>query len=297
MPGLVPGIHVLRHRGVGPVRTSRWRDVDARDKPGHDDIEGRGQAGNLYRTAVDSLRASTSCGIVVWAGSGRAGGGTWMAGRPPDQVRGRPRRIVTTPAARPPFTSFPRKRESRVVQHPVRCPFWTPAFAGVTGVSGRPRGGVHIDRHPRRHPSYRHARTRSGHPRLAASRCGPGADEPVEGRGYPEQVRARRCGRSGTGRKSDQPPGSRDPRCFARTSFTGKTCGGGRPVPVTPAQAGVQDLPRTRSGARDPMGGASLDSPISRKRRAGGALRPLRLPIDRRHAGKSCSAGGAAAGP
>ena len=37
MPGLVPGIHVLRHRGVGRERTSRRRDVDGRDKPGHDE--------------------------------------------------------------------------------------------------------------------------------------------------------------------------------------------------------------------------------------------------------------------
>ena len=48
----------------------------------------------------------------------------------------------------------------------------------------------------------RHARTCSGHPRLAASRCEPGADVPVETRGYPEQVRARRYGRSETGGKS-----------------------------------------------------------------------------------------------
>jgi hypothetical protein len=31
MPGLVPGIHVIRHRG---------QDVDGRVKPGHDDGEG-----------------------------------------------------------------------------------------------------------------------------------------------------------------------------------------------------------------------------------------------------------------
>ena len=34
-----------------------------------------------------------------------------------------------------------------------------------------------------------------GYSRVAASRCGPGAEEPVEGRGCPEQVRAGRCGR------------------------------------------------------------------------------------------------------
>ena len=37
---------------------------------------------------------------------------------------------------------------------------------------------------------HRHARTCSGHPRLAASRCEPGAGEAAEGRGCPEQVRA-----------------------------------------------------------------------------------------------------------
>ena len=30
MPGLVPGIHVLR---------TAWLDVDGRDEPGHDDVE------------------------------------------------------------------------------------------------------------------------------------------------------------------------------------------------------------------------------------------------------------------
>jgi hypothetical protein len=33
MPGLVPGIHVL-------VPITRVKDVDGRDKPGHDDMEG-----------------------------------------------------------------------------------------------------------------------------------------------------------------------------------------------------------------------------------------------------------------
>ena len=30
--GLVPGIHVLRHRGAGRERTSLWRDVGTRNK-------------------------------------------------------------------------------------------------------------------------------------------------------------------------------------------------------------------------------------------------------------------------
>ena len=47
---------------------------------------------------------------------------------------------------------------------------------------------------PRRHPPPScpppdQVRGSSGHQRLAASRCEPGADEPVEGRGWPEQVR------------------------------------------------------------------------------------------------------------
>ena len=37
MPGLVPGIHVLRHRGAGRERARRRRDGDARNKSGHDD--------------------------------------------------------------------------------------------------------------------------------------------------------------------------------------------------------------------------------------------------------------------
>ena len=36
MPGLVPGIHVLRHRGARRERAKRWMDVDARNKSGHD---------------------------------------------------------------------------------------------------------------------------------------------------------------------------------------------------------------------------------------------------------------------
>jgi hypothetical protein len=35
MPGLVPGIHVFH---------SRWRDVDGRDKPGHDGMCGSAPA-------------------------------------------------------------------------------------------------------------------------------------------------------------------------------------------------------------------------------------------------------------
>ncbi len=37
MPGLVPGIHVLRHRGASQEWARRRRDVDARNKSGHDD--------------------------------------------------------------------------------------------------------------------------------------------------------------------------------------------------------------------------------------------------------------------
>ncbi len=46
MPGLVPGIHVLLHRGAGRERTRRWRDVDARNKSGHDGV---GEAGSTQR--------------------------------------------------------------------------------------------------------------------------------------------------------------------------------------------------------------------------------------------------------
>ena len=40
MPGLVPGIHVLRHRGARRERARRRRGVDARNKSGHDGGEG-----------------------------------------------------------------------------------------------------------------------------------------------------------------------------------------------------------------------------------------------------------------
>ena len=42
MPGLVPGIHVLRHRGAGREGARRPTHVDARNKSGHD---GGGQRG------------------------------------------------------------------------------------------------------------------------------------------------------------------------------------------------------------------------------------------------------------
>ena len=43
MPGLVPGIHVLRRRGASRERMRRWREVDARNQSGHDD-DGEGEA-------------------------------------------------------------------------------------------------------------------------------------------------------------------------------------------------------------------------------------------------------------
>ena len=49
MPGLVPGIHVLRHRGAGRARARRRRDVDARNKSGHDAV---GESGATAGTAT-----------------------------------------------------------------------------------------------------------------------------------------------------------------------------------------------------------------------------------------------------
>ncbi len=50
MPGLVPGIHVLHHFGQ--------KDVDGRDKPGHDEnssplFKGRWKTSNLDNCLVD----------------------------------------------------------------------------------------------------------------------------------------------------------------------------------------------------------------------------------------------------
>ena len=56
----------------------------------------------------------------------------------------------------------------------------------------------------------RHGRTRSGHPRLVASRCAPRGNEAVVPRGCPEQVRARR--RRGRWRRTPAPP-AHAPRC------------------------------------------------------------------------------------
>ena len=47
MPGLVPGIHVLRRRGANRERARRRRNVDARNKSGHD--ERSGEAGKTAR--------------------------------------------------------------------------------------------------------------------------------------------------------------------------------------------------------------------------------------------------------
>ena len=55
-------------------------------------------------------------------------------------------------------------------------------------VEERQSGLRHGDALP---PLRRHARTRSGHPRLAASRCEPGEGEAAEGRGCPERVHCR----------------------------------------------------------------------------------------------------------
>ena len=76
MPGLVPGIHAVRHRGANRERARRRRDVDARNKSGHDGwgkrMAGRcaprptssppigtARAENPHLTAVDSFRAPT----------------------------------------------------------------------------------------------------------------------------------------------------------------------------------------------------------------------------------------------
>ena len=40
-------------------------------------------------------------------------------------------------------------------------------------------------------------------------------------------------------------------------AFAGMTCWGGRPIPVTPAKAGVQSLPRSRSGGGHDEAGVS----------------------------------------
>ena len=56
----------------------------------------------------------------------------------------------------------------------------------------------------------RHGRTRSGHPRLVASRCAPRGNEAVVPRGCPEQVRARR--QRGRWRRTPAPP-AHAPRC------------------------------------------------------------------------------------
>jgi hypothetical protein len=56
MPGLVPGIHVF-------VAALKKKDVDGRDKPGHDDV--------LYRPAFHS---PTSAAISAAAGSRAADG-------------------------------------------------------------------------------------------------------------------------------------------------------------------------------------------------------------------------------
>ena len=68
---------------------------------------------------------------------------------------------------------------------PDGCPgrAWTPAQGrGDDGARRQPRPSA------RRRLPRRHARTCSGHPRLAASRCAPAAGEAAEGRGCPEQV-------------------------------------------------------------------------------------------------------------
>ena len=105
MPGLVPGIHVLRHRGAGRERARRRRDVDGRNKSGHDGERDAGVPNFVCRIAqsaanplVLELFARTarikpdSSGLVpgihvlrhrVVSGDKRTGQPTWMPGTSP----------------------------------------------------------------------------------------------------------------------------------------------------------------------------------------------------------------------
>ena len=104
--GLVPGIHVLRHRGAGGERTRRWRDVDARNKSGHDGGRGAGVPGSTLRAARSAgsghrlRRARTcrpcprlsprTCSGVQSRHASRSGGQARVSGAfwTPEQVRG-----------------------------------------------------------------------------------------------------------------------------------------------------------------------------------------------------------------
>jgi hypothetical protein len=60
MPGLVPGIHVLLH-------VELRKDVDGRDKPGHDDKLHNGISDHRAMAAMASVErlASSACKVVI----------------------------------------------------------------------------------------------------------------------------------------------------------------------------------------------------------------------------------------
>ena len=60
MPGLVPGIHVF----VAKIK----KDVDGRDKPGHDDADTLAQTHTVARTSAISLRSRRQAGPVATGG-------------------------------------------------------------------------------------------------------------------------------------------------------------------------------------------------------------------------------------
>ena len=88
MPGLVPGIHVLWHRGARRERARRGRDVDARNKSGHDGM--RAVAGAPHRPAPSSI-APSSPPVTPALSRGPGSSRTAVGGRPGQGGTGAPR--------------------------------------------------------------------------------------------------------------------------------------------------------------------------------------------------------------
>ena len=176
-------------------------DVDGRETPGSS--PGAATTRRESGTASPHRHARTCSGYPRLAAS-RCG-----PGRPPDQVRGRSMTRGESGTASPHRRARPPDQVRgvpgiHVLQHRgvggERTSRWRDVGTRKTPGSSPGAGTTKWRVGDRREIQAGQPWTRSGHPRLAASRCGPGADEPAEGRVCPRagpMPRGRFRGRGG----------------------------------------------------------------------------------------------------
>ena len=71
MPGLVPGIHAVRHRGASRARARRRRGVDARNKSGHDENGPGAEERPPRKLEPDTARRARRTGVPPYSRIGR----------------------------------------------------------------------------------------------------------------------------------------------------------------------------------------------------------------------------------